>query len=164
MCDVGAGSARTRRFELSYFKWRNRGSLEMMVGVLCEDSSIMAALRNKTPPWDLGSTEERIAMRVKNASPPTTELEKKHFFSELPSRPRLVARTGEQWQDSRFGPLCKFLCPISFGRPEVKRAFDSGLSSRLSSTCSGSFRRFGLKSIYIGGREGHDPCRTVWLL
>ena len=58
MCDVGAGSARTGRLELSYMKWRNRGSLEMMVVVLCEDSSIMAALRNKTPPWDLGSMEE----------------------------------------------------------------------------------------------------------
>lgn len=73
-------------------------------------------MHNRSHSLDPGSMEECIAMRVKDASQPTEE-EKTYFFSKLPSQARLVARTGEQWPDSKFGPLCKFLCPFPLGHP-----------------------------------------------
>ncbi|KAI9898129.1 hypothetical protein N3K66_006489 [Trichothecium roseum] len=75
-------------------------------------------MHNRSHSLDPGSMEECIAMRVKDASQPTEE-EGAYFFSKLPSRARLVARTGEQWPDSNFGPLCKFLCPFPLGHPFV---------------------------------------------
>ena len=55
--------------------------------------------------------QRRTATRIKDARPPT-ENEMLSFFRKLPSRPLLIARTGQTWSDSEQAILCKMICPF----------------------------------------------------